>query len=177
MRRRSTATLLAAVAALAIAGPAGAVIVPVSRIHAVANTYERGVLLPTVLPRGVNRVDLRAGGAVGNGPRAARTLSYLAGTRQAFQIFVWRGSRRAAVVKALLARDGSSGSTKSFVAGRFAGTVETQKSADASVAAPASYVWQRGGYTYMLAFATKPGTTTPAFEGLAPTRTIASFKK
>jgi len=29
----------------------------------------------------------------------------------------------------------------------------------------------------MLAFVTKAGTTTPAFAGLAPTRTIASFKK
>lgn len=164
------------VGALVVAVPAGAFDVPVSQLRALAQSYEPGVLLPTVLPRGVTKVDVGAASGIGNGPAPNHFLGYHTPTKEAFQLGVWRGNTRAAVVKGLLFHDGTRGAAKPFRAGRFSGTMETQTAFTAGKPNVVSYCWTGGGYTYLLVYLAKPGTTTAQFPGLNPSATIASFR-
>jgi hypothetical protein len=177
LRAKGPLVVAAGLAALALAAPALALDVPVGQIHALAQGYEPGVLLPTVFPKSITMVDVGAGSGIGNGPPPAHFLAYHTPTREAFQMGIWRGGKRAAVVAGLRFHDGSHGSTRAFTAGRFSGTVEIQRPVSASKPNVVSYVWQSGGYTYMLAYLSKPGTTTSQFAGFAPLKTISSFKR
>jgi hypothetical protein len=175
---RGTCLLVAAagLAALALAAPALALNVPIGQIHTLAQTYEPGVFLPTVFPKSITMVDVGAASGIGNGPPPAHFLAYHTPTREAFQMGIWRGGKRAAVVAGLRFHDGAHGSMRPFTAGRFSGTVEVQ-TVSAGKPTVVSYVWQGGGYTYMLVYLSKPGTTTAQFPGLTPLATIASFKR
>src|SRR5213080_1490421 len=107
--RRHTMGLLAATAAVsytaATASPASALEVPISAIHALAQTFEPGVYLPTAFPRSINKVDVGGASGIGNGPAPAHFLEYFAGSHGAFQLGIWRGSKAAAVVRGLLFHD------------------------------------------------------------------------
>ena len=177
--RRHTVGLLAAAACVsyvaATAAPAKALQVPISQIHALAQTFEPGVYLPTAFPRSITKVDVGAASGIGNGPAPAHFLEYFAGSRSAFQLGIWRGSKAAAVVKGLLFHDGSHATKRAFIAGRFRGTLEIQNGVASSPVSVASYVWQGGGYTYMLAVLTSKSGV-PKFPGLKPLAVIASFK-
>jgi len=171
--------LLAATAAVsytaATASPASALEVPISAIHALAQTFEPGVYLPTAFPRSINKVDVGGASGIGNGPAPAHFLEYFAGSRGAFQLGIWRGSKAAAVVRGLLFHDGSHASKRTFTAGRFKGTLEIQNGVASAPVSVASYVWQGGGFTYLLVvLTTKSGA--PKFPGLKPLSVIASFK-
>ena len=146
-------------------------------MHALAQTYEPGVLLPTVFPRSITKVDIGGAGGIGNGPAPSHFLAYHAATKGAFQLGIWRGSRQTAVLKGLSFHDGVRGATRPFTAGRFKGIRETQAAFTAGKPNVVSYVWQGGGFTYMLVFLSKPGTTAPSFPGFSPLATIASFKR
>jgi hypothetical protein len=177
--RRHGIVLVVAVASLAYvaatATSAKALLIPISQIHSVAQTYEPGVYLPTAFPKSINKVDVGGATGIGNGPAPAHFLEYIAGSRSAFQLGIWRGNRAAAVVKGLLFHDGSHGSTRAFTAGRFKGTLEIQGGVSTSPVSVASYVWQGGGFTYLLAVLTSKSGT-PRFVGLRPLTVIASFK-
>ena len=161
---------------LVLVSSAAALDVPVGQLRALAQTYEPGVFLPTVFPRTVTKVDIGAATGIGNGPAPSHFLEYHAAAKGAFQLGVWRGDRFAAVVKGLLFHDGTRGATRPFTAGRFKGTRETQTAFTAGKPNVVSYVWKGGGFTYMLVFLAKSGTTSPIFPGLNPLATIASFK-
>lgn len=175
MRRAITCAVL--LAALVVVASAAAFDVPVGQLRALAQTYEPGVLLPTVLPRTVTKVDIGGATGIGNGPAPSHFLEYHAATKSAFQLGIWRGDRSAAVIRGLLFHDGTRGATKPFTAGRFKGTSETQSAFTAGKPNVVSYVWKGGGFTYMLVFLSKPGTTAAGYPGLNPLATIASFKR
>jgi hypothetical protein len=175
--RRLIPLVVALAVTLAVASSAAALDVPIGALRALAQTYEPGVFLPTVLPRSVTKVDIGGATGIGNGPAPSHFLEYHAPTKGAFQLGIWRGDRFAAVVKGLLFHDGTRGSTRAFTAGRFKGTRETQSAFTAGKPNVVSYVWKGGGFTYMLVFFAKPGTTAPIFPGLKPLATIASFKR
>jgi hypothetical protein len=132
--------------------------VPVTQVHSIAQSYLPGVLLPTAFPRSITAVDIGGAGRIGTGPPPAHQLTYHAPPVSAFQLGIWKGARKAAVVAGLIAHDGAHGSTKPFRAGRFAGTLEIQ---DNVFTKPhswvASYVWQTGAFTYLVMVQERPG--------------------
>ena len=164
------------VLALALASAAAAFDVPIAQLRNLAQTYEPGVFLPTALPRTVTKVDIGAATGIGNGPAPNHFLEYHTGAgRIAFQLGIWRGDRRAAIVKGLRFHDGIHGKTRAFTAGRFTGTMETQLAFTSGKPNVVSYVWKVAG-SYLLVVLAKPGTTTAQFPGLKPLTTIASFR-
>jgi hypothetical protein len=178
-RRRTAASVLLLLAA--VATPVGAEAratqdVPVAQVHALAQSYLPGALLPTRFPASVTAVNIGTGGRIGSGPPPNHLLTYHSPTVSAFQLAIWQGARKAAVVAGLLKHDAAHGSTKAFRAGRFAGTLEIQ---DNRFTKPpswiASYVWQAGGFTYLMMVREKPGGKA-IYPGLVPLATIASSK-
>jgi hypothetical protein len=150
--------------------------VPVAQVHTLAQSYLPGALLPTRFPASITAVNIGIGGRIGSGPPPAHLLTYHAPTVSGFQLALWKGARKAAVVAGLLKHDGAHGSTKAFRAGRFAGTLEIQDNVFTKPRSwVASYVWQAGGYTYLMMVREKPGGKA-IYPGLSPLATIASFK-
>jgi hypothetical protein len=175
--RRALALGAPIILALSLASAAAAFDVPIAQLRGLAQTYEPGVFLPRVLPSTVTKADIGAASGIGNGPAPNHFLAYhTGGGRIAFQLGIWRGDRRTAIVKGLRFHDGTQGSAHSFTAGRFTGTMETQHAFTAGKPNVVSYVWKGGGYSYMLVVLAKPGTTTAQFPGLKPLATIASFR-
>jgi hypothetical protein len=177
MLRRASVLCAPIVLALSLASAAAALDVPIAQLRSLAQMYEPGVFLPTVLPTAVTKADVGAASGIGNGPAPDHFVAYhTGGGRIAFQLAIWRGDRRTAIVKGLRFHDGSLGSARAFTAGRFTGTMETQRAFTAGKPNVVSYVWKGGGYSYMLVVLAKPGTTTAQFPGLKPLATIASFR-
>jgi hypothetical protein len=150
--------------------------VPVAQVHALAQSYFPGALLPTKFPASITAVNIGIGGRIGSGPPPTHLLTYHAPTVSAFQLAIWKGAKKAAVVAGLLEHDGAHGSTKAFRAGRFAGTLEIQDNVFTKPRSwVASYVWQVSGFTYLVMVRESPGGKA-LYPGLAPLATIASFK-
>jgi hypothetical protein len=87
------------------------------------------------------------------------------------QVNVWQHHVTARVVRALLRHDGKAGTTRSFSAGRFSGTLEVQQ-LSSSTNAIQSFVWEAGQFTYL--FGVRPAEVAdPAF---SPQKIIASYR-
>jgi hypothetical protein len=176
---RGAASLLIALVTFAVPVAAEARIgsdVPVSQIHGLAKSYLPGALLPTRFPASITTVNVGMGSGIGGGPPPARLLTYHSRTVSAFQLAIWKGARKASVVAGLLKHDGAHGSARAFTAGRFVGTLEIQDNVFTKPRSwVASYVWQAGGYTYLVMVRERPGGKT-IYPGLVPLTTIASFK-
>jgi len=177
--RSCHAVALALLVTLTGAATAGAVTaqdIPVSALRSIADSYSPGVRLPTVFPKSVTAVNVGFTSGIGGGPPPRYQLTYHTSTVSVFQLAVWPGDKKAAVLKGLVKHDGAHGSSRAFRAGSIAGTLEVQNN---TFTKPkmwiASYVWFSSGFTYALMVREKPGGQ-PLYPGLKPLATIASFK-
>jgi hypothetical protein len=148
--------------------------VPIGQLRGLAQSYAPGARLPTKLPPGVTAVDVGiASGVNRTMPRPLYHLTFHSPTKSAFQYDFWAGHVKGGIVAALLKHDGTRGSKTTFRAGKYSGTLEIQKN-DLAKLWIASYVWEYGAHTYMLAVQERVGGT-PLYPRFSPQATIASL--
>ncbi len=179
---RRTVTVLVTILGLSVTGLAAARIaddITVPEAHALARQYAPDILLPAKLPPGISRVSYLQGMTFTPGIKQADVAMMFHGrpAAQQFQVFVWRGRLRSAIVRAMtvtFTNPQSKYITHTFKAGRFAGTRISYLIGGSAANTVDDYVWETAGKTYVLSVVAmrfgKPVNT------WSKTAVIASFR-
>ena len=179
---RRTVTALVTILGLAATGLAAARVaddLSVPQAHALARQYAPDILLPAKLPPGIARVSYLQGITFTPGIKPAELAMQFHGSRTSaqFQLFVWRARLRTAIVRAMTVTFTDKRSkyiTRTFKAGRFAGTRIGYLSGGSTANVTDNYIWETAGKTYVLShFATRLGK---AVNTWSKTGVIASFR-
>ena len=176
--RRVIAGIAALAAALALAGPATAIIFSTKEIRGAVALERPSAWLPTQLPPKVRWTDV--GGGCNIGPGAPPCLGHIAYTTKrtggvkVFEMGIYAGHRQKAVLRALRAHDGRFGHVTRFRAGRFHGVRERQWAPQYHAGAVDTYVWQYRDNTYLLAHHLRNNLRVE-YRGFVPKRVIRSL--
>lgn len=180
MRRPVTAAVT--ILGLAVTGVAAARVaddITVPQAHALARQYAPDILLPAKPPPGITRVSYlqRVTYTPGVGPADLGMQFHGRPATQQFQLFFWRTRLRTAIVRAMTVTFTDKRSkyiTRTFKAGRFAGTRIEYLSGGSTANMTDNYIWEAAGKTYVLSlFANRLGK---AVNTWSKTAVIASFR-